>query len=214
MLIKKNTPLILSLLGNIIIALGIAILRVSDMGNDAFSAMTMSVSRITPFDLGGFQILVNIILIIFQLIWGRKYIGIGTIINMFLLGYVVQYSIPIIEMLIGQEGSHTFVIQIVIMMAAIFAIALGISLYQKANSGVAPFDFLSLGITEALPTPYFLNRMVTDASCIALALIPWFLGIYEITDCHIGIGTVMCVCGLGPFVSLWNTCYERIKKSK
>lgn len=192
----------ITFLGNLLIGVGIAILRVSAMGNDAYSAMTMSLSQITPFSLGTFQVLLNAVLMLVQLIWGKKYIGIGTVINMFLLGYIVQYSIPLVVWLIGEEGSHPFILQLLIMFVGLFIIALGIAIYQKANAGVAPFDYLSLGMTDAFPTPYFLNRMITDALCVIMALLPWALRTVAFTDCHIGLGTILCVSCLGPFVSL------------
>ncbi len=41
----SRRQLILVLMGNILIGVGVAVLRVSQMGNDAYSAMNMSISE-------------------------------------------------------------------------------------------------------------------------------------------------------------------------
>lgn len=194
--------IIFVVIGNIMIGLGVAVLRVSQMGNDAYSAMNMSISGAVGISLGFYQMILNCGIFLIQWRYGKHYIGIGTIVNMFLLGYVVQYSIPIIEFLIGVEGTHAFGIQILIMLIAIIVISAGIACYQKADCGVAPFDYLSLGMTERFKPPYFINRMVTDGSALVVALVPWIFLNGEFSNCHIGIGTVCAVCMLGPCVAL------------
>lgn len=198
-----------SLAGNILIGIGGATLRVSHMGNDPFSAMNMALSDILPVSLGAFQILLNCVLILVQLKWGRKYMGIGTVINMFFLGYIIQYAIPMIEGLIGVEGSHSLLIKIIIMMAGLLFIALGIAFYQEANAGVSPYDYLSLGMTEALPTPYFANRVITDGGCMLAALSTWIFGALQFSECHIGVGTFVTVFCLGPFVAMFNGLFVK-----
>ena len=192
------------LLGNVIIGIAIAILRVSNMGNDPYTAMNMAVSESIGMGLGTYQIILNLVFLVVQLIWGRKYIGLGTIINMFLLGYVVQYMIPIIEAVIGKEGSHEFVVKLVIMAVALVVLACGLAIYQSAHSGVAPYDYLSLGMTEVLSTPYFLNRVFTDIGCVLISLSTFLLGFQDFAGCHLGIGTLMTALCLGPLVAMFN----------
>ena len=203
---ENSTPkaIIGVLLGNIIIGIGIATLRVSSMGNDPFTAMNMAVSETISMGLGTYQSIFNLIFLVVQLIWGRKYIGLGTIVNMFLMGYVVQYSIPVVEMLIGKEGIHEFVIKLVIMVVALIIVAFGLALYQSSHVGVAPYDFLSLGMTDTLPTPYFTNRVITDSCSVLVALSTFLLGFNDFAGCHLGIGTILTALCLGPLVGMFN----------
>ena len=39
----------------------------------------------------------------------------------------------------------------------------GASLYQTADLGLAPYDYLSLGLRDYTPCPYFGCRIFTDA---------------------------------------------------
>ena len=68
--------------------------------------------------------------------------------------------------------------------------ALGASLYQTADLGIAPYDYLSLGLRDYTPVPYFGCRVFTDALC---ALLCWLLGglvgIFIIVMLPIGILT-------------------------
>lgn len=47
--------------------------------------------------------------------------------------------------------------------AAVLVTALGASLYQTADLGIAPYDYLSLGLRNYTPCPYFGCRIFTDA---------------------------------------------------
>lgn len=194
----------MALFGNLLMGTGVSLLRISGLGNDAFTAMVMSLSEISPFDLAIFQILVNLTIIAIPLIWGRKYVGFGTLVTMFLLGYVVQYLIPILEGVVGVEGSHSFPIQVVIMICAITIISIGITIYQRSDAGIAPFDYLSIGLTEKFKNKYFINRICTDAGCVLLALMPFVFGMKKLGDCHIGISTLCCVFLFGPLVGMFD----------
>ena len=47
--------------------------------------------------------------------------------------------------------------------AAVLVTALGASLYQTADLGIAPYDYLSLRLRDYTPCPYFGCRIFTDA---------------------------------------------------
>ncbi len=47
--------------------------------------------------------------------------------------------------------------------AAVLVTALGASLYQTADLGIAPYDYLSFGLRDYTPCPYFGCRIFTDA---------------------------------------------------
>ena len=81
----------MTVLGNVFIGIGAAGLRLSLMGNDPFTGMNMAISGGLGVGLGTYHLLVNCVLMIIQLIWGRKYIGFGTLVNMCLDGYIIEY---------------------------------------------------------------------------------------------------------------------------
>ena len=86
-------------------------------------------------------------------------------------------------------------VQLLWVALAVPVTALGASLYQTADLGIAPYDYLSLGLRDYTPVPYFGCRVFTDALC---ALLCWLLGGL------VGIGTLICAFCLGPFIQFFN----------
>ena len=190
-------------MGVIVSGLGIAILKFSCMGNDPFSAMNMAMSDGLHVGLGNYQLVLNLVLIVVQLIFGRKFIGFGTIMNMCFLGYIVQFFGMILSFLFGSMEGSALPLQLLVMVLALAVLAFGLSMYQTANLGVAPYDYLSMGLTEFTKRPYFIFRVLTDLGCITVIVIAHFCGLFPWSGSHIGIGTVACAVGLGPMINLF-----------
>ena len=180
-------------LGVVIIGLGCALFKQSQCGNDAFTALNIAVSDKTGISLGTVTVLMNCFYLIFPLIWGRKYINIGTVLNGVLLGYIVDFFFRLINGIFSDPSS--LVIRLLWLVPAVIVISLGISLYQTADLGVGPYDYLALGLRDHLHFPYFACRIFTDSLC---ALIAWLLGGL------IGIGTLLCALCLGPFTQFFD----------
>lgn len=182
-------------IGNIILGLGIAIFKFSGLGNDPFSGMVMALSARVGIEYAVFLIMLNIIIFIVEFILGRKLIGIGTFFNALLLGYVVTFFYDAIVSVAGEPGQ--MVQRILSVCVGVIVTSLGVSMYQLPDQGVAPYDSMSLIMTERLKkVPYFWNRVATDALC---ALICWLAGGI------VGLGTLVSAFGLGPFVQFFDT---------
>lgn len=199
-----SRKLFAAVFGNVIIGIGVAALRYSTLGNDPYSASTMAISDGLGMGLGNYQAILNLILFTVQLIWGRKYIGIGSIVNFVGLGYMVQFSYYIMGLLLPDSTELSFLIKLIVLFLALLLTTYGLSMYQLANLGVAPFDFLSLGMTEHLPTPYFINRVITDGACVVIILIAVFSNFISWENAHLGIGTICCAFCVGPFIDFFN----------
>ena len=182
-------------IGNIILGLGIAIFKFSGLGNDPFSGMVMALSDRVRIEYAVFLIMINTIIFIVEFILGRKLIGLGTFVNALLLGYVVTFFYNLIVSVAGEPGQLSQ--RILIVCIGVIVTSFGVSMYQLPKQGVAPYDSMSLIMTERLKKiPYFWNRVVTDAFC---ALICW------LTGGIVGLGTLVSAFGLGPFVQFFDT---------
>lgn len=182
-------------IGNIILGLGIAIFKFSGLGNDPFSGMVMALSDRAGIEYAVFLIMINMIIFIVEFILGRKLIGLGTFVNALLLGYVVTFFYNLIVSVAGEPGQLSQ--RILIVCIGVIVTSFGVSMYQLPNQGVAPYDSMSLIMTERLKKiPYFWNRVVTDAFC---ALMCWLAGGI------VGLGTLVSAFGLGPFVQFFDT---------
>ncbi len=182
------------IIGNIFIGLGVGIFKLSMMGNDPFDGMNMALADITGIYYPVLQIIVNLILFLVQLAYGRKLIGFGTVINAFFLGYIATFFYNLLFGFVGEPQSFT--LRLFIVFVGVLAISLGLSLYQTANLGVAPYDALALIINERFPKiQYFLARIMCDAVC---ALVCFLAGGI------VGIGTLVSAFGFGPFIQFFN----------
>ncbi|MCR5101039.1 MAG: hypothetical protein K6B41_06760 [Butyrivibrio sp.] len=192
------------IIGNIFVGLGVGVFKLSMMGNDPFDGMNMALADLTGIYYPILQIMVNLGFFVIQLIWGRKLIGFGTIINAFLLGYIATFFYNLLYGIVGEPSG--FFVRLLIVFAGVLAISLGLSLYQTADLGVAPYDALALIINEKAPKiPYFWARIFCDAGC---ALVCFLAGGI------VGIGTLVSAFGFGPFIQFFNkTVSEKVLKS-
>ena len=182
------------ILGNTILAMGVSIFKLSCLGNDAYNAMLMSLSDCLSIQYGHFSALFSAVIFLIQLIYGRNYIGIGTIVNSFLSGYIVTFFYNLWLYLF--DVPEAFIVKFIVMFIGVVACGLGISMYQSSDVGVSPYDFLSLKAAERFKkVPYFWWRMLTDATSALIAFVSGGL---------LGIGTLVGAFGLGPFVHFFN----------
>lgn len=191
---KPSTRRIIGMVvGIVIIGLGIALFKQSHLGNDSISALNMRVSELLGVSLGLENVCINILFFLLEIAFGRKYIGLGTFVNGIFMGYIVTAFYDPIAAAFGPAESLPM--QLVWLVIAVPVTALGVSLYQTADLGIAPYDYLSLGLRDYTPFPYFGCRVFTDAVC---ALLCWLLGGL------VGLGTLVCAFCLGPFVQFFN----------
>ena len=179
--------------GILLMGLGIALFKLSLMGNDPATAPPIAVSDRIPLSFAGTMLFVNGLWFVLELLFGRHYIGIGTFVNWLGLGYLTtaytdlitaHWSIP--------EG---FLPRLLIMCAGVLVLSLAASLYQTADLGISPYDSLSLMLSRRFPVPYFWCRIFTDSACT--------VGAFALGGI-IGPGTLVCSLGLGPFISFFN----------
>ena len=137
---------VVMLIGNIILGLGIAIFKLSGLGNDPFSGMVMALAECVGIEYARFLILLNLGFFVIEIIWGRKLIGLGTIINALFLGYFVTFFYNLITSVI--DAPDQMAMQVVTVFIGVIITSLGISMYQLPKQGVAPYDSISLIMTE------------------------------------------------------------------
>ncbi len=82
----------MSFAGVMLMGVSIGIFRKSALGVDPFQCFISGLNALIPLNFGLFYSLVNTAMLIFVIICDRHYIGLATFINLFLLGYVAEYS--------------------------------------------------------------------------------------------------------------------------
>lgn len=179
-------------LGNVVIALGVCLFKLSLMGTDPSMSFAIGLGVVTGLDMAVTWIILNSIFFVMVFIFGRDLIGIGTVFNWFGIGILSNLWTKLLSAFITfSDDTASF---IVLLLGVVF-LSLGISIYQKTKLGVAPYDALAIILSRRFHKPYFWCRVATDAVCVTGALL-----------CHgaVGWGTVFAAFGMGPIISLFD----------
>lgn len=129
--------------------------------------------------------------------FGRKYIGLGTFVNGICIGYIVTAFYDPIHAHFGDAPS--LAVQLAWVIAAVLVTALGASLYQTADLGIAPYDYLSsvCGTTHPARTSGAASSPMRSAPCCA--------GCCGL----VGLGTLICAFCLGPFIQFFDRTFSQ-----
>lgn len=184
---------IVMIAGLIIMGLGIALFKISLMGNDPSTALVMAIGDQIGIAFSIVLLVANAVWFLIEIAFGRRYIGIGTFANWFGVGSLATLWINIIDNFL--DVSQSMPGRIIVMIIGILILSLAASMYQTSDLGIAPYDVLSIIMADKLPIPYFWCRIFTDTIAAVTAYLLGGL---------IGLGTLVCALGLGPFISFFT----------
>ena len=194
------------LLGSTALGLGISLFIHAQFGNDAFTAMMLALSDVTGVFYGHFVALFGLGLFVIQLFVGRKYIGLGTIVNIIGIGYIASFFNLIFAVFLNGPIEQQ-VVRITLVVFGVLSLALGTALYMSADVGLAPYDSLPVVLSKRFPkVPFFWIRISFDGTCALVAFLSGGL---------IGMGTLLTAFGLGPFIAIfYKLLLPRVQQKK
>ena len=169
----------------------------ASLGFDPFQVFAHGIWSLTPLDFGTFYLILNIVLLAAMLIFARKKIGLGTLINLFLLGYVASFVADGLKKLFPDPG---ILLRIVVLLVGLLLMCLASALYFEADLGVSTYDFIALTICEKKPWPFRFVRIGTDLLCVIIGAI---LGA-RIIGSILGVGTIITAFFMGPFIEFFR----------
>ena len=177
----------------IIMALGVILFKLSLMGNDPSTAMVIAIGDKVGVNFSIILLGMNLVWFIAELIWNRKLIGAGTFVNWFLVGPLASLYEKLITSV--WQVPKTLWVRILLMAGGVLILSLSCAMYQTSDLGIAPYDAVSITISEKSGKKYFWCRILTDSVCVGVA---FALGGI------IGAGTLVCALGLGPFIQFFS----------
>lgn len=179
--------------GILIMGIGVALFKISLMGNDPSTAFVIAIGDRIHVDFSIVLLVMNGIWFAAEIIFGKKYVGLGTFVNWFFVGPIASVCEKLI--LSQWEVPEAFAGRLIVMGIGVLVLSLSCAMYQTADLGIAPYDALSIMISEGGKWPYFWCRIFTDSVCAAAAFL--LGGI-------VGPGTLVCALGLGPFITFFT----------
>lgn len=189
---------ILMLAGIGIMGIGVALFKLSLMGNDPHTAFMIAIGDQLGIDFSLVLLTANCLWFFLEWRFGKELVGIGTFINWFLVGPSASLCEKTVRFF--WDGPSGMATRLWLMLLGVVVLSLACALYQTADLGVAPYDALSIILSRKSSQSYFRCRMLTDSLCVLAAFLLGEL---------IGAGTLVCAVGLGPFITLFSTQVAR-----
>ena len=186
----------MTIVGVLLCAFSVAVFMHSEFGLDPFQCASQGIYRAFSGKLsyGTFYMLWSFVLLIIDLFLDRSQIGVTTFANLFLLGYMVDWSKKLLDSLIP---SPSLVVRILLLILGVVIVCISASLYFTSNQGVSVYDAISKGLSargfsiagHVIPFKYI--RIGTDVICVLIGLAFGLLP---------GIGTLISAFFMGPLI--------------
>ena len=161
---------LMSLIGVLIFALGATILLAADLGMDPYSAMNLGVSQLLGWQLGPYQLLLNLLILGLVFLIDRHLIGVGTIFNMALVGYGIQFFSLIL--LKNLPTPSSLLMQILVALLGFLVFTFGLAMYIVADVGISPYDAITPMILKVTHSKnYRFIRILQDVTAMVIAIL-------------------------------------------
>lgn len=164
-----------------------------DLGTDPCTLMNCAISDTVGLSLGNWQALFNSVLLVFVIIFGGRNLGFGTLANMFLVGYTIDFFSWVWGKVLPAGLFDSYGVKIAVLIPALIVFIFAAAVYMDMNMGTAPYDAISFIISKHLPkVPFKVVRIVFDFVVVVIGCI--FGG-------RVQIVTILMVITLGPVIS-------------
>ncbi|MBF4693930.1 YczE/YyaS/YitT family protein [Fusibacter ferrireducens] len=189
---EKQKRIFMTIAGVLITGFSVGIFNLALFGMDPFQVFAHGVWNHTSIGFGTFYTIVNLLMLIGIFFIDRTKIGLGTVINIFLLGYVVQFSSWLFNIWIPMPS---LIVRSVALAIGIIVICFGSALYFTGDLGVSTYDAVALIMTEKKVAKFQYCRIATDLVC---TITGFLLG------ATVGVGTLITALFMGPIIAFFN----------
>lgn len=191
--LKKRVTM--TTIGVIFCAIAVGFFKCAQFGVDPFQCFAQGVWGHffdEKLSYGTYYMLLSGVMLIVDLFFARKYIGLVTFINMFLTGYIVDITCVMINYFFP---SPVLSVRIVFLLIAVLVMCFSSSLYMTSNMGVSVYDAIPLVITDKSKAPFRFIRVGCDLICVIIGTLSGLMP---------GMGTIITAFFMGPLIEFFN----------
>ena len=195
LLVKR---IIMAVAGMALAGMAVGFFKRAFFGVDPFQCFCNGIHQVIPIGYGTLYMLINAVLLVIDFFLDRHYIGISTFINMFLVGYAVEFS----ENLLARHfGDLSISGRIIFLVIGIVLSCVAAALYYTADLGVSPYDAIPLHIADRKPhifgreLPFRVVRIISDLICVGVGFALGFMP---------GVGTIITALFMGPLITFFR----------
>jgi len=171
------------LLGLFLYALGIVVSMKANLGFAPWEVFHYGLGKTIDLTIGTVSILVGLIICLCAVWMGEK-IGLGTILNMILIGVFMD----LLLMLSFIPEVNGLFMGIIMIITGLFIISFGSYFYIASGFGAGPRDSLMVALQRKTGLPVGLCRGFLEGTVVSIG---WLLG------GPVGLGTVLAAFGIG-----------------
>lgn len=188
----QRRRIIMTVIGVCVTGVAAGFLKQAALGVDPFQCLCNGIHHVVPISYGTLYVFINLAFLIVAFLLNKRYIGLGTLINMFFLGYIIDGTENLLMSIIP---APTFGIRLFYLIFGFVVVCIAASMYFTANMGVSTYDAIALHLAAKKVGPFRLIRIITDVLCVLTGFI---LGWKP------GLGTIALALGTGPLISFFN----------
>ena len=191
-MVKRTAIMLLAV---IIMGMGVGFFMHAAMGSDPFSTLNLGVSSKLGLSYGTWQAIFNAILLLMIVFVDRSKLGLGTIGNMFLVGFSADVMSGLLAGVLPPAAELGIVPRLLLTALGVLMQLVGCSFYVTCDLGMAPYDCISYIVPERTKIPFRWWRILIDVVCVGTGFA---------CGAAIGVGTLMMAFGTGPLLPIFN----------
>lgn len=189
---RERRRVLMTIAGVCMTGIAAGFIKGASLGVDPYQCMCIGIHTVVPLSYGTLFVLINFVTLILVAILNYRYIGLGTVINMFLLGYIIDATANLLMMMaplpsLGLRAAY--------LIAGFVLLCFASSLYFVADMGVSTYDAIALHLAAKKVGPFRVVRIITDCLCVVIGMVFGWMP---------GVGTIVFALGTGPLVSLFR----------
>jgi uncharacterized membrane protein YczE len=171
-------------LGLVLFGLGLALMVVADLGLGPWEVFHQGISDQTGIPIGTVGIITGA-LVLFLWIPLHERIGLGTLLNVVVIGVVIDLTLLVLEEPSAAAAQWTY------LLLGLLAVGVGSGYYIGAGLGPGPRDGLMTGLARRGHSVALARTGIEVAALVAGALLGG----------TVGVGTILYAFGMGPLVA-------------
>jgi uncharacterized membrane protein YczE len=201
---ENKRRIMMSLFGVVICAMSVGVFKLAALGVDPFQSLMSGLDSCIDIQFGTLYVIVNAILLIFSLIVDRHNIGLATFINLFLLGYITQFTYDLLQKLFPEPS---MIFRVICLIIGIVVLCFSSALYMTADLGVSTYDAVAIVMSGKWKLGKFKYvRICTDLVCVIAGCALFLTAGNPVNRIPTiaGVGTIVTAFFMGPLIEYFN----------
>ena len=204
-----KTRIALCVIGVCLCGIAVGFFRYAAFGVDPFTSFMSGRDVVVPIDYGTLYVFVNAVLLILVIFLDRKLVGLGTVVNLFLVGYLAEF---VNNGLAKVFPSGSIGPRIICLIIGVLMLSFSAALYMPADMGVSTYDAIAMVMADKWHILQFkYDRIITDFVCVALGVTLYYFSGQPIKSvlAVVNIGTIITAFFMGPLIDIFTKNFTK-----